>query len=85
MPCILTFSSPHTQAINGEKTEKLVKSALKLAVETISESQLHCVNTPSSLAVQMPQANKMSLFHVMMSQQILKQVPLTNPKLKNHD
>ena len=48
VPCILTFSSPHTQAVNGEKTEKLVKSALKLAVETISDSQVRCVSTPSS-------------------------------------
>ena len=48
VPCILTFSSPHTQAVSGEKTEKLVKSALKLAVETISDSQLRCVSTPGS-------------------------------------
>lgn len=43
VPCILTFSSPHSQAINGEKAEKLVKSAL--AVKT---TQLHCIATSSS-------------------------------------
>ena len=47
MPCILTFSSLKTQAVNGEKTEKLI---IKYAfvVETISESWFHCVATPSN-------------------------------------
>ena len=50
---------------NGEKTEKLVKFALKLAIETISESQLRCVSTPSSeSSCTNAQANKTLLFHV---------------------
>ena len=100
VPCILTFSvsSPHNQVVSVEKTEKLIKSAL--AIKSTSEGQRPSVGKPcdepnfidtskdtrsDSNTVSACSKKTDAVIISINDQQLPKQVPLTNPMLKNHD